>query len=176
MNEKKIEPTEEMVDEAANMLSLHATGMSLRFQDGADKHTYRHRARVALRVALNRPAAPGLFADEDAIRAAREQGWDDAAQHIYNKGWEGVTALRKANPYRPAQELPTKAGTLIIPADGREYIEAEVWGETYHASEAILLGGRAWLGAWRSPHGIQTDVTPDQITTGTWKVDGEDSA
>ena len=119
-----------------------------------------------------------VHVDEAATRveAAHEQGWDDAAQHIYNKGWEGVTALRKANPYRPAQELPTKAGTLIIPADGREYIEAEVWGETYHASEAILLGGRAWLGAWRSPHGIQTDVTPDQITTGTWKVDGEDAA
>lgn len=254
MNEKKIEPTEEMVDEAANMLSLHATGMSLRFQDGADKHTYRHRARVALRVALNRPAAPGLFADEDAIRAAREQGWDDAAQHIYNKGWEGVTALRKANPHRPAlslptdafatnppadadrpweplngpvrvgdevrqeragitttavvgrvddggdpwtdwgdpwtdggaligllrhgtwyvrravQELPRKEGTLIVPADGREFIEAEVWGKTYYASEAILLGERDWLGAWRSPHSVQVDVTSGQITPGTWKV------
>ena len=187
MSKKKIEPTDAMVDEAANALCLNATGTSLSFQDYADKHTYRHRARVALRVVLNHPDARGLFecdytdyvhVDEAATRveAAHEQGWDDAAQHIYNKGWEGVTALRKANPYRPAQELPTKAGTLIIPADGREYIEAEVWGETYHASEAILLGGRAWLGAWRSPHGIQTDVTPDQITTGTWKVDGEDSA
>ena len=159
MNEKKIEPTQAMVEEAL-------------FQRPITPDT----TRAILRIALNHPEAPRLFADEDALRAAREQGWDEAAQHIYNKGWEGVTALRKANPYRPAQELPTKAGTLIIPADGREYIEAEVWGETYHASEAILLGGRAWLGAWRSPHGIQTDVTPDQITTGTWKVDGEDAA
>ena len=176
MSKKKSEPTDAMVDEAANALCLNATGTSLSFQDDADKHTYRHRARVALRVVLNHPDAAGLFADEDALRAAHEKGWDEAAQHIYNKGWEGVTALRKANPHRPAPVLPTKPGTLIIPADGREYIEAEVWGETYHASEAILLGGRAWLGAWRSPHGIQTDVTPDQITTGTWKVDGEDSA
>ena len=159
MNEKKIEPTQAMVEEAL-------------FHRPITPDT----TRAILRIALNHPEAPRLFADEDALRAAREQGWDEAAQHIYNKGWEGVTALRKANPYRPAQELPTKAGTLIIPADGREYIEAEVWGETYHASEAILLGGRAWLGAWRSPHGIQTDVTPDQITTGTWKVDGEDAA
>ena len=157
--DKKIEPTQAMVEEAL-------------FQRPITPDT----TRAILRIALNHPEAPRLFADEDALRAAREQGWDEAAQHIYNKGWEGVTALRKANPYRPAQELPTKAGTLIIPADGREYIEAEVWGETYHASEAILLGGRAWLGAWRSPHGIQTDVTPDQITTGTWKVDGEDAA
>lgn len=159
MDKKKIEPTDAMVEAALFQRPL-TLGM----------------IRAILRDVLNHPDAPGLFADEDALRAAREEGWDDAAQHIYNKGWEGVTALRKENPYRPAQELPTKAGTLIIPADGREYIEAEVWGETYHASEAILLGGRAWLGAWRSPHGIQTDVTPDQITTGTWKVDGEDSA
>ena len=69
-----------------------------------------------------------------------------------------------------AQPLPRKKGTLIVPADGREYIEAELWGETYHASEAILLGGRNWLGAWRSPHGILTDVTSGQIAPGTWKV------
>ena len=174
MDEKKIEPTEEMVDEAANMLSLHATGMSLRFQDGADKHTYRHRARVALRVALNRPAAPGLFADEDAIRAAREQGWDDAAQHIYNKGWEGVTALRKANPHRPTPALPMEDGAVIIPADGREYIEAVVNGHTYYAREAMLING-LWRAVWRTPHCFQVSysVLPWKITPGTWKVDGE---
>ena len=187
MSEKKIEPTAAMVDEAANAVSMEEMDTPLHLRSDLARQNLRNKARTALRAALNHPDAPGLFecdhtdyvhVDEAAARveAAREQGWDDAAQHIYNKGWEGVGALRKANPYRPAQELPTKAGTLIIPADGREYIEAEVWGETYHASEAILLGGRAWLGAWRSPHGIQTDVTPDQITTGTWKVDGEDSA
>ena len=52
-----------------------------------------------------------------ALNAAREQGWDDAAQHIYNKGWEGVTALRKANPYRPALSLPTDAFATNPPAD-----------------------------------------------------------
>ena len=170
MNEKKIEPTEEMVDEAANMLSLHATGMSLRFQDGADKHTYRHRARVALRVALNRPAAPGLFADEDAIRAAREQGWDDAAQHIYNKGWEGVTALRKANPHRPVQELPTKPGTVIVPADGHEYITATVFGETWRTREAILSYSGNWNAVWRSGGHAWVAVRAGNITPGTWKV------
>ena len=45
-----------------------------------------------------------------------------------------------------------------------------MWGKTYHASEAILLGERDWLGAWRTPNGIQVDVTPAQITPGTWKV------
>ncbi len=71
---------------------------------------------------------------------------------------------------RAVQDLPTASCTVIVPADGREYIEAEVLGETYHASEAILLGGRDWLGAWRSPHGILTDVTSGQIAPGTWKV------
>ena len=245
---KKIEPTVAMILEAAS------TGAPL----GTD-------ARAILRAALNHPDAAGLFecdhtdyvhVDEAATRveAAHEKGWDDAAQHIYNKGWEGVTALRKANPHRPAlslptdafatnppadnrpweplnggrvyvgdevrqeragitttavvgrvddggdpwtdagdpwtdggaligllrhgtwyvrravQELPRKEGTLIVPADGREFIEAEVWGKTYYASEAILLGERDWLGAWRSPHSVQVDVTSGQITPGTWKV------
>ena len=170
MNEKKIEPTQAMVEEAL-------------FHRPITPDT----TRAILRAALNHPDAAGLFecdhtdyvhVDEAATRveAAREQGWDDAADWVKQREAWTDEELRAANPHRPAQELPTKAGTLIIPADGREYIEAEVWGETYHASEAILLGGRAWLGAWRSPHGIQTDVTPDQITTGTWKVDGEDAA
>ena len=133
--DEKIEPTEAMVNKAANALALETTGTALHLQSDAAKHTYRHRARVALRVVLNHPDAPGLFecdhtdyvhVDEAATRveAAREQGWDDAAQHIYNKGWEGVTALRKANPHRPVQELPTKPGTVIVPADGHEYITA----------------------------------------------------
>ena len=71
---------------------------------------------------------------------------------------------------RGALELPTDPGSVIAPADGHDYIEAEVWGKTYHASEAILLGERDWLGAWRSPHGVQVDVTSRQITPGTWKV------
>ena len=170
MNEKKIEPTEEMVDEAANMLSLHATGMSLRFQDGADKHTYRHRARVALRVALNRPAVPGLFADEDAIRAAREQGWDDAAQHIYNKGWEGVTALRKANPHRTAPALPTEDGAVIIPADGHEYIVARVYNKTYRAREAVRHWAGDWHAAWRSGPEVRGVGAPEEIAPGTWRT------
>ena len=172
MNEKKIEPTEEMVDEAANMLSLHATGMSLRFQDGADKHTYRHRARVALRVALNRPAAPGLFADEDAIRAAREQGWDDAAQHIYNKGWEGVTALRRANPHRPAPELPPERdGVVLVPADGHKAItttDGQKFSRlTFTTKRSIWYGPN--LAAQLGDLVIQTTVA-DRLTPGTWKV------
>ena len=103
--------------------------------------------RDILGLALNHPDAAGLFecdhtdyvhVDEAATRveAAHEKGWDDAAQHIYNKGWEGVTALRKANPHRPVQELPTTPGTVIVPADGHEYITATVFGETWFSAMA----------------------------------------
>lgn len=171
MDEKMIEPTVAMILEAAS------TGARL----GTD-------ARAILRAALNHPDAAGLFecdhtdyvhVDEAATRveAAREQGWDDAAQHIYNKGWEGVAALRKANPHRPAPELPTEDGAVIVPADGHEYIEAVVNGHTYYAREAMLING-LWRAVWRTPHCFQVSysVLPWKITPGTWKVDGEDSA
>lgn len=181
MSKKMILPTDAMVDEAANALCLNATGTSLSFQDDADKHTYRHRARVALRVVLNHPDAPGLFecdytdyvyVDEAATRveAAREQGWDDAAQHIYNEGWEGVTALRKANPHRPAPELPTKPGTVIVVNDGHARIEAVVRGVVWRTREATLgLDGR-WHGAWRAGQVTVESTSSDSITPGPWKV------
>ena len=245
MNEKKIEPTAAMVRDVECWRSFTGT---------ADRTPL----RPILRAALNHYDAPGLFADEDALRAAREEGWDQATRWIdsYQGGPNGRTSsARSANPYRPVQELPPerdgvalvpadarpweplnggpvrvgdevrqeragitttavvgrvddggdpwtdwgdpwtdggaligllrhgtwyvrrpvqelprKEGTLIVPADGREFIEAEVWGKTYYASEAILLGERDWLGAWRSPHSVQVDVTSGQITPGTWKV------
>ena len=96
MSKKKIEPTVAMILEAAS------TGTPL----GTD-------ARAILRAALNHPDAAGLFADEDTIRAAREQGWDQATRWIdsYQGGPNGRTdSARSANPHRPAQELPTENG------------------------------------------------------------------
>ena len=122
MDEKKIEPTEEMVDEAANMLSLHATGMSLRFQDGADKHTYRHRARVALRVALNHPDAPRLFADEDA------------------RPWE---PLNEGDPLNVGDEVKRVAfGATITAVVG--HVDPE--GDPWTAEDGFI--GRRRHGAW----------------------------
>ena len=172
MEEKKIEPTDAMVDEAANALCLNATGTSLSFQDDADKHTYRHRARVALRVVLNHPDAAGLFADEDALRAAHEKGWDEAAQHIYNKGWEGVTALRKANPHRPAPELPPERdGVVLVPADGHKAItttDGQKFSRlTFTTKRSIWYGPN--LAAQLGDLVIQTTVA-DRLTPGTWKV------
>ena len=131
MNEKKIEPTDAMVDEAANALSIDDYGTGLDRRTDSVQCAYLKLARITLRAALSHPDAAGLFecdytdyvhVDEAAARveAAREQGWDDAAQHIYNKGWEGVTALRKANPHRPEREgaptmsTPTEPNMQII--------------------------------------------------------------
>lgn len=187
MSEKKIEPTDAMV------ASAHSAAVGRLM---TDPMTYRR----ILRTALNHPDAAGLLAaewksnaeaaaeraeraedllvdavhvDEAALRveAAREQGWDDAAQHIYNKGWEGVTALRKANPHRPAPELPTEDGAVIVPADGHEFIWVEggrYFDRLTYSSRTrrwygpATNGGPAWAAFWYGD--------PDQITPGTWKV------
>ena len=170
---KKIEPTDAMVDEAANALCLNATGTSLSFQDDADKHTYRHRARVALRVVLNHPDAPGLFADEDAIRAAREEGWDQATRWIdsYQGGPNGrTTSARSANPYRPALTLPTEDGAVIVPAEGHEFIEATICGETHYARAALRSWVGDWYAAWRAGERKCGLAASGDITPGTWKV------
>ena len=162
MNEKKIEPTAAMVRDVECWRSFTGT---------ADRTPL----RPILRAALNHYDAPGLFecdytdyvhVDEAATRveAAREQGWDDAAQHIYNKGWEGVTALRKANPHRPAPELPTEDGAVIIPADGHDYIEIRAGKK----SRRLTWDADAFV--WYDAYGtyLGTDITP-----GTWKVDDQ---
>lgn len=117
--------------------------------------------------------ADSVHVDEAArrVEAAREQGWDDAAQHIYNKGWEGVTALRKANPHRPAPELPTEKGAVIVPADGLDYIEARVCGKTYRAREAVRHWAGGWHAAWRSGPEVRGVVGSEEITPGTWRAE-----
>ena len=75
---------------------------------------------------------------------------------------------------RPVQELPAKTGTVIVPADGREYIEAKtVWG-TFRAREAVIRHDGFWVAAWRTDGRGQTShLTSDCITPGTWKVEEE---
>ena len=147
MDEKKIEPTDAMVDEAANAMCITATDTSLSFYSDPVKRTYRNRSRTVLRAALNHPDARGLFADVDVLRAA--------------------------NPHRPVQELPTTPRTVIVPADGHKYIEAVVSGVVWRTREAVLgLDGR-WHGAWRVGSGrlAVESTSSDSITPGTWKVD-----
>ena len=80
---------------------------------------------------------------------------------------EGTWYIRRA-----VQELPTQGGTVLIPADGREYIEMDVEGQTYYAREALLANGR-WNAIWRTATGdrVRYSAQPEEITPGTWKVD-----
>lgn len=114
--------------------------------------------------------ADSVHVDEAArrVEAAREQGWDDAAQHIYNKGWEGVTALRKANPHRPAPELPTEDGAVIVPADGRKFIEQVGDCANYRRLTYDAASGR-WIG-WDTLNHEADALFPKHITPGTWRA------
>lgn len=163
MGKKKIEPTAAMVRDVECWRSFTGTA------DRTPLHPI-------LRAALNHYDAPGLFADEDALRAAREQGWDQATRWIdsYQGGPNGrTTSARSANPYRPAPVLPTKPGAVIVPADGHEHITATVGGVTYRAREAIFSCSVLWLGVWRSIDSTAVSALPEDITPGTWKVDDQ---
>ena len=190
--DEKIEPTDAMVNKAANALALEATGTALHLQSDAAKHTYRHRARVALRVVLNhpdaadadrpweplsgRPVRVGYEVRQDLIgltttaivgRVDQDGDLCTAEGGFIGNIWSGSWYVR-----RPAiQELPTKRRTVIIANDGHEYIEAVVSGVIWRTSEAILgLGGR-WHGVWRAGPVAVGSTSSDSITPGTWKVD-----
>ena len=182
MNEKKIEPTQAMVDivDLADKLMVVDT-------------------RDLLRYALNHPDAPGLFADEDAtddrpweslgesdqVCVGDEVKWDyygltmtatvacvDKTGSLYTAAGLhiGVRSVGTWYIRRPAQELPTEPGAVIVPADGHEAITATLGSETYHAREAILFSADAWLGAWRDTAGARAYMGPTRITPGTWQV------
>ena len=72
---------------------------------------------------------------------------------------------------RPVQKMPTKPGTVIIPAEGHEYIEATVDGRVRRASEAVLGPDARWHGIWHGDWGSTPSgyVARELITTGTWK-------
>ena len=192
--DEKIEPTEAMVNKAANALALETTGTALHLQSDAANHTYRHRARVALRVVLNHPDAVGPFAAEadrpwEPLDGPPRVG-DEVRQEWYGVTRGGIVGRvdGSGDPWtaeggyigpilggtwyvrRTVKPLPTEPGTVIVPAEGHEYITATVGGVTYRAREAILIGENQWHAAWRSDEGVLIYVTPERIDAGTWKV------
>ena len=187
MNEKKIEPTQAMVDivELADKLMVMNT-------------------RDLLRYALNHPDAPGLFADEDdrpwgplgesdQVCVGDEVKWDyygltmtatvarvDKTGSLYTAAGLhiGVRSVGTWYVRRAVQELPTEDGAVIVPAEGREFIEAEVAGQTFIAREAVVCQSdfgpaNVLEGAWRRADTgarVGGQVSRDFITPGTWKV------
>ena len=174
MDENKIEPTDAMVDEAANAVSMEEMDTPLHLRSDLARQNLRNRARTALRAALNHPDAPGLFADEDATRAAREQGWDEAAEWGYrtaNLGHSASKRIKDANPYRRIALIPpAKDGAQIIPA--YEAIEAARNGVTYTTDRAIYDGaGGVWVGIWRGEDDHSTyEMHTANITPNTWRA------
>ena len=190
MDKKKIEPTQAMVDivDLADKLMVVDT-------------------RDLLRYALNHPDAPGLFADEDArpweslgesdqVCVGDEVKWDyyglamtatvarvDKTGSLYTAAGLhiGVRSVGTWHVRRAVQELPTEDGAVIVPAEGREFIEAEVAGQTFIAREAVVCQSdfdpaNVLEGAWRRADTgarVGGQVSRGFITPGTWKVDGE---
>ena len=163
---KKIEPTDAMVEAGASYAWEETNPGILGWNSISEHHKKgcRRDARAVLAAALNHPDARGLFADEDALRAAREQGWDQATLWIdsYQGGPNGRTdSARSANPYRPAQELPTENGAVIVPAEGHEYIEIRAGKK----SRRLTWDADAFV--WYDAYGTYLGT---DITTVTWKV------
>ena len=149
----------------------------------ADRHEEMHHderatALTAIRAAFNLGREHERTNPEDALRAAREQGWDQATRWIdsYQGGPNGRTdSARSANPHRTVPELPTKCGTVIVANDGRKFIKAEVDGIAHRAREAVLGANGWWYGAWRKAEGdgLLSAMFPEHISAPTWKVDGQ---
>ena len=85
-------------------------------------------------------------------------------------GFIGELCLGTWYVRRPAQELPTADGAVIVPADGREYIEATICGETHYARAALRSWVGDWYAAWRAGERKCGLAASEEITPGTWKV------
>ena len=72
---------------------------------------------------------------------------------------EGTWYVRRA-----VQELPTEDGAVIVPAEGREFIE------TRSGKKSRRLTWDAESYVWYDARGTHLDA---DIITGTWKVDGK---
>ena len=192
MNEKKIEPTDAMVEagassawEEANPGILGWTSISERHKEGC-----RRDARAVLTAALNHPDAAELFADEDARPWEPLNEWDpvrvgDEVRQELN----GVTTIAvvgrvdgEGDPWtaedrfigvhdegtwrvrRAVQQLPTEDGAVIVPADGCQFIETR----TGKKSRRLTWDADAFV--WYDAYGTYLGT---DITSGTWKVDDQ---
>ena len=194
MSKKKIEPTDAMVEEALFRRAWMTPNTT----------------HAILCAALNHPDARGLFADEDdrpweplnegtllcrgdevrrvvaGITTTAVVARVDEVDALWTAEGLFIGRLDSGTWYvrRPVKELPEADGAVIVPADGHEYIEAEVNGQTYITREAVVCQtdfgpANVLQGAWRRvDDGARSEgqMARHCITPGTWKVDGEDAA
>ena len=177
MNEKKIEPTEAMVEGVEHARKFLVLDV-----------------RTILRTALNHPDAPGLFTDEDdrpweplngpvrvgdevrrefngiTVTAVVGRVDDDGDPWAAGGGFIGVLEHGTWYVRRAVQELPTEDGAVIVPAEGHEFIEATICGETHYARAALRSWVGDWYAAWRAGERKCGLAASGDITPGTWKV------
>lgn len=104
---------------------------------------------------------------------------DDGDPWAAGGGFIGVLEHGTWYVRRAVQELPTEDGAVIVPTEGREFIEAEVAGQTFIAREAVVCQSdfgpaNVLEGAWRRADTgarVGGQVSRNFITPGTWKVD-----
>ena len=120
--------------------------------------------------------------DHPLTETAAAELWDThAGDTVPWEDWYGgsrraLTSMLRAafdagRAHERSQELPTEPGAVIVPADGHEYIEATMRGETVRAREATRSGAGGWYAAWRSGEQTSGLASSREITPGTWKVD-----
>ena len=108
----------------------------------------------------------------EGIARCRDEGgdwWTGEGMYITADDAATIT-IRRA-----VQELPEEDGAVIVPAEGREFIEAEVGGIAHRAREAVLGANGWWYGAWRKAEGdgLLSAMFPKHISAPTWKVDDQ---
>ena len=192
MNEKKIEPTDAMVEAGASSAWEEANPGILGWNSISERHKEgcRRDARAVLTAALNHPDAAELFADEDARPWEPLNEWDpvrvgDEVRQELN----GVTTIAvvgrvdgEGDPWtaedrfigvhdegtwrvrRAVQQLPTEDGAVIVPADGCQFIETR----TGKKSRRLTWDADAFV--WYDAYGTYLGT---DITSGTWKVDDQ---
>ena len=157
--------------------------MILRYDQGMNTHTDTHvkiienAARADVRPGdhitweqTQSPDGATIYERREGIAHHRDSFGDwctEGGTRLASLSGAGITITIR----RPIQELPTKAGTVIVPADGWEFIEVTTDnGETFRAREAVRHWTGGWYAAWRSGPETRGFVAPEDITPGTWKV------
>ena len=83
----------------------------------------------------------------------------------------GVLDLGTWYVRRAVEELPTEDGAVIVPAEGSEFIEQVGDCANYRRLTYDAASGR-WIG-WDMLNHEAEALSPEYITPGTWKLDGE---
>ena len=158
-------------------------------------------AQRIVSAVLNHPDAAGLFADEDPADARPWELLNGPLRvgDEVRQDWCGLTITGVVgrvdgggNPWsvndsfigllevgtwyvrRPVKELPTEDGAVIVPAEGFGFI----WVEGGRYFDRLTYSGRLrrWYGVAvgvRSAWAAFWYGEPEEITSGTWKVDDQ---